>query len=113
MMIPKHGDVLEVKGYLGKVVAYASRQFKSLEQNYPTHDLELATVVFALKIWRHYVYGKANVLADVLSRKMSHSAALINKQAPLLRDFERVEIVVSLGEVTSQLAKLSVQQTLI
>ncbi|KAL0551615.1 hypothetical protein IC582_010704 [Cucumis melo] len=37
----------------GKVVAYASRQLKSHEQNYPTHDLELATMVFALKIWRH------------------------------------------------------------
>ena len=53
------------------------------------------------------------MLADALSRKMSHLAALINKQAPLLRDFERAEIAVSLGEVTSQLAKLSVQQTLI
>ncbi|KAL4010566.1 hypothetical protein IC575_030067 [Cucumis melo] len=42
----------------GKVVAYASRQLKSHEQNYPTHDLELAAVVFALKIWRHYLYGK-------------------------------------------------------
>ncbi|TYK04999.1 ty3-gypsy retrotransposon protein [Cucumis melo var. makuwa] len=40
----------------GKIVAYASRQLKSHEQNYPTHDLELATVVFALKIWRHYLY---------------------------------------------------------
>ncbi|KAA0042183.1 retrotransposon protein, putative, Ty3-gypsy subclass [Cucumis melo var. makuwa] len=47
----------------GKVVAYASRQLKSHEQNYPTHDLELAVVVFALKIWRHYLYGKANVVA--------------------------------------------------
>ena len=36
----------------GKVVAYASLQLK----NYPTHDLELATVVFALKIWGHYLY---------------------------------------------------------
>ena len=35
----------------GKVVAYASRQLKPHEQNYPTHDLELAAVVFALKIW--------------------------------------------------------------
>ena len=35
----------------GKVVAYASRQMKPHEQNYPTHDLELAAVVFALKIW--------------------------------------------------------------
>ena len=38
----------------GKVVAYASRQLKPHEHNYPTHDLELAAVVFALKIWRHY-----------------------------------------------------------
>ncbi|KAA0059819.1 pol protein [Cucumis melo var. makuwa] len=42
----------------GKVVAYASRQLKSHEQNYPTHDLELAAAVFALKIWRHYLYGE-------------------------------------------------------
>ncbi|KAL4028879.1 hypothetical protein IC575_012091 [Cucumis melo] len=42
----------------GKVVAYTSRQLKSHEQNYPTHDLELAVVIFALKIWRHYLYGK-------------------------------------------------------
>ncbi|KAL0556362.1 hypothetical protein IC582_004875 [Cucumis melo] len=140
----------------GKVVAYASRQLKSHEQNYPTHDLELAAVVFALKIWRHYLYGekiqiytdhkslkyfftqkelnmrqrrwlelvkdydceilyhpgKANVVADALSRKVAHSAALITKQTPLLRDFERAEIAVSVGEVTSQLAQLSVQPTL-
>ncbi|KAG8474681.1 hypothetical protein CXB51_031149 [Gossypium anomalum] len=74
-----------------KVVAYASRQLKPHERNYPTHDLELAAVVFALKIWRHYLYGekcrrrwlellkdyelvidyhpgKANVVADALSR---------------------------------------------
>ena len=42
----------------GKVVAYASRQMKPYEQNYPTHDLKLAAVVFALKIWRHYLYGE-------------------------------------------------------
>ena len=42
----------------GKVVAYASRQLKPHDQNYPTHDLELAAVVFALKIWRHYLYGE-------------------------------------------------------
>ncbi|CAA0833525.1 Uncharacterized mitochondrial protein AtMg00860, partial [Striga hermonthica] len=41
----------------GQVVVYASRQLKPHEQNYPTHDLELAAVVHALKIWRHYLYG--------------------------------------------------------
>ena len=40
----------------GKVIAYASRQLKVHEKNYPIHDLELAAVVFALKIWRHYLY---------------------------------------------------------
>ena len=42
----------------GKVVAYACRELKPHEQNYPTHDLDLAAVVFALKIWRHYLYGE-------------------------------------------------------
>ena len=40
-----------------KVIAYASRQLKKHEQNYPTHDLELAAVVIALRIWRHYLNG--------------------------------------------------------
>jgi hypothetical protein len=41
----------------GIVVAYPSRQLKVHEKNYPTHDLELAAVVHALKAWRHYLYG--------------------------------------------------------
>ena len=41
----------------GKVIAYASRKLKVHERNYLTHDLEIAVVVFALKIWRHYLYG--------------------------------------------------------
>ena len=41
----------------GKVVAYASCQLRPHEQNYPTHDLEFAAVVHALKIWRHYLIG--------------------------------------------------------
>ncbi|GKB88963.1 putative reverse transcriptase domain-containing protein [Tanacetum coccineum] len=65
-----------------KVIPYASRQLKPHEENYTTHDLELGAVVFALKIWRHYLYGtkyydcdiryhpgKANVAADALSQK--------------------------------------------
>lgn len=42
----------------GKVIAYASRQLKAHEKNYPTHDLEMAAIIFALKIWRHYLYGE-------------------------------------------------------
>nr|GEV44677.1 hypothetical protein [Tanacetum cinerariifolium] len=62
----------------GKVIAYASRQLKIYENNYTTHDLELGVVVFALKIWRHYLDydceiryhpDKANVVADARSRK--------------------------------------------
>ncbi|GJZ36710.1 putative reverse transcriptase domain-containing protein, partial [Tanacetum coccineum] len=48
------GDVLMQRE---KVIAYASRQLKIHEKNYTTHDLELGAVVFALKIWRHYLYG--------------------------------------------------------
>ena len=42
----------------GKVIAYSSRQLKDHERNYATHDLELAVVVFNLKMWRHYLYGE-------------------------------------------------------
>ncbi|GJU20543.1 putative reverse transcriptase domain-containing protein [Tanacetum coccineum] len=62
-----------------KVIAYASRQLKVHEENYTTHDLELGAVVFALRLWRHYLYGtkcviryhpgKTNAVADALSRK--------------------------------------------
>ena len=115
----------------GRVVAYASRQLKRHEQNYPTHDLEMAAVVFALKIWRHYLYGetceiytdhkslkcifeqrdlnlrqrrwlellkdydctilyhpgKANVVADALSRKSMGSLGHISlERRPLVRE---------------------------
>jgi hypothetical protein len=54
----------------GNVIAYASRQLKPYEQNYPTHDLELAIVMFALKIWRHYLYGeKCEIYTDHKSLK--------------------------------------------
>ncbi|GKA91024.1 putative reverse transcriptase domain-containing protein [Tanacetum coccineum] len=77
----------EIRQFLGavlmqkeKVIAYALRQLKIHEKNYTTHDLELGAVLFALEMWRHYLYGtkcvvftdhkrKANVVADALSRK--------------------------------------------
>ena len=46
----------------GKVIAYASRQLKDYEKNYPTHDLKLAAAIFALKIWRHYLYGEKTLI---------------------------------------------------
>ncbi|KAI3795926.1 hypothetical protein L1987_38587 [Smallanthus sonchifolius] len=54
----------------GRVIAYAPRQLKVHEVNYPTHDLELAAVVFALKIWRHYLYRvKFTIYSDHKSLK--------------------------------------------
>jgi hypothetical protein len=54
----------------GKVVAYASRQLKPHEQNYPTNDLEFAAMVHALKIWRHYLIGnKCEIYTDHKSLK--------------------------------------------
>jgi hypothetical protein len=54
----------------GRVIAYASRQLRKHEVNYPTHDLELAIVVHALKIWRHYLLGNVcNIYADHKSLK--------------------------------------------
>ncbi|KAL8098129.1 hypothetical protein AgCh_031048 [Apium graveolens] len=53
-----------------KVIAYASRQLKPHEQKYPVHDLELAAIVFALKLWRHYLYGeKCDIYTDHKSLK--------------------------------------------
>jgi hypothetical protein len=54
----------------GKVVAYASRQLRKHEENYPTHDLELAVVIHSLKIWRHYLMGnKCNIFTNHKSLK--------------------------------------------
>ena len=54
----------------GRVVAYASRQLRKHGLNYPTHDLELAAVVHALKIWRHYLIGhKSDIYTDHKSLK--------------------------------------------
>ncbi|GJS22882.1 putative nucleotidyltransferase, ribonuclease H [Tanacetum coccineum] len=50
----------------GKVIAYASRQLKINEENHTTHDLELGAVVFALKIWRHYMYGTKSKQEEIV-----------------------------------------------
>ncbi|XP_027158420.1 uncharacterized protein LOC113760043 [Coffea eugenioides] len=64
---------------MGKVVAYASRKLKPYEQNYPTHDLELAAVIFALKKWRHYLYGVTfEVFTDHKSLKYLFSQKELN-----------------------------------
>ena len=62
-----------------KVIAYASRKLKPHERNHPTHDLELAAVVFALKKWRHYLYGVTfEVFTDHKSFKYLFSQKKLN-----------------------------------
>ena len=77
----------------GKVIAYASRQLKPHERNYPTHDLELAAVVFALKIWRHYLYGAScQVFTDHKSLKYLFTQKELNMRQrrwrELLKDYD-------------------------
>jgi len=115
---------------------YASRELKVHERKYPIHDLELAAIVFALKIWRHYLFGaqfrvfsdhkslkysfdqkelnmrkkrwmeflkdydsellyrpgKANLVADALSRKTVHVAHLMIKEVELLEKFRDMKL---------------------
>ncbi|KAA3483708.1 Retrotransposable element Tf2 [Gossypium australe] len=68
----------------GKVVAYASRQMKLHERNYPTHDLELAAIDYELLI--DYHLGKANVVADALSRKSLYALRAISRSLAFSND---------------------------
>ena len=76
-----------------RVIAYASRQLKPYEENYPTHDLELAAVVFALKILRHYLYGvRYEVYTDHKSLKYIFTQKELNMRQrrwlELLKDYD-------------------------
>jgi ribonuclease HI len=62
-----------------RVIAYASRALRTHEQNYPTHDLELAAVIHALKIWRHHLMGtKCHIYTDHKSLKYTFTQAYLN-----------------------------------
>ncbi|KAL4028437.1 hypothetical protein IC575_011634 [Cucumis melo] len=93
-------------GSAGKVVAYASRQLKSHEQNYPTHDLELAAVVFALKILRHYLYGeRIQIFTDHKSLKYFFTQKELNMRQrrwlELVKDYDCEICIIQQGKCGS------------
>ena len=141
-----------------RVIAYASRQLKKHEVNYPTHDLELAAVVFTLRIWRHYLYGvpcriftdhkslqylflqkdlnmrqrrcielikdydctieyhpgKANVVADALSRKPSSSLAQLKAEyLPMLVELRSMGFSLETAESGTLVAAFHVRPVLV
>ncbi|XP_070002826.1 uncharacterized protein [Nicotiana sylvestris] len=86
-----------------KVVAYASRQLRKHEKNYPTHDLELAAVIHALKMWRHYLYGiHVNIYTDHKSLQYIFKQKELNlhqmRWLELLKDYD-VDILYHSGKV--------------
>jgi hypothetical protein len=90
-----------------RVIAYASRQLKHHEEHYPTHDLELAAVVHALKIWRHYLLGNTcHIYTDHKSLKYIFTQADLN-----MRHRRWLEFVTPLGvkhALTSQSMIISI-----
>ena len=95
----------------GKVIAYGSRQLKEHEKNYPTHDLEMAAVVFALKIWRHYLYGvRCEIYTDHKSLKYIFTQKELNMRQrrwlELVKDYD-CEIFYHPGKANSVADALS------
>jgi hypothetical protein len=86
----------------GRVIAYASRQLRRHEEHYPTHDLELAAMVHALKIWRHYLLGNiCHIYTDHKSLKYIFTQSELNMRQrrwlELIKDYE-LEIHYHLGK---------------
>ena len=84
------------------MIAYASLQLKKHKTNYPTHDLELAVIVFALKFWRHYFYGETlQVIIDHKSLKYIPTQREVNPRQrrwlELIHDYDLI-IDIHLGE---------------
>jgi hypothetical protein len=76
-----------------RVIAYASRALRTHEQNYPTHDLELAAIIHALKIWRHHLMGtKCHIYTDYKSLKYIFTQADLNMRQrrwlELIKDYD-------------------------
>ncbi|XP_070046422.1 uncharacterized protein [Nicotiana tomentosiformis] len=88
----------------GKFIAYASRQLKNHEKNYPMHDLELAAVVSALNIWRHYLYGEnSKVFTDHKSLQYIFKQKGLNlrqrRWVEILKDYD-INILYHLSKAT-------------
>jgi hypothetical protein len=143
----------------GRVIAYASRQLKRHEEHYPTHDLELAAVVHALKIWRHYLLGntcriytdhkslkyiltqselnmrqrrwlelikdydlevhyhpgKANVVADALSRKSRYNCLLAEPLiVTLCQEMKRMNLgIIQHGTIANLILESAIQSQIV
>ncbi|XP_052172183.1 uncharacterized protein LOC127788110 [Diospyros lotus] len=100
----------------GKVIAYGSRQLKKHELHYPTHDLELAAVVFALKLWRHYLYGERfEVFTDHKSLRKGPAllANVMAREWELMEAFSKLTVDAVPEKTSVYVAGLTVQSRLV